>query len=57
MNNENRTPHWLHCPICKEQLDVKVYEDTIILNFPLYCPKCEIHTLINVVQLKMVKCE
>lgn len=57
MNNENRTPHWLNCPICKEQVDVKVYEDTILLNFPLDCPKCKAHTLINVIQLKMLRCK
>lgn len=57
MNNEIRTPHWLHCPICKEQVYVKIYEDTILLNFPLYCPKCKNDTLINVVQLKIVRCE
>ena len=57
MNNENRTPHWLNCPICEEQVDVKVYEDTILLNFPLDCPKCKAHTLINVIQLKMLRCK
>lgn len=57
MNNENRTPHWLPCPACNEKTDVKIYEDTVLLNFPLYCPKCKNKTLINVVQLKMVRCE
>ena len=37
--------------------DVKVYDDTVLLNFPLYCPKCKNKTLINVVQLKNVRCE
>ncbi len=57
MNNENRTPHWIPCPACNEKTDVKIYEDTVLLNFPLYCPKCNNKTLINVVQLKMVRCE
>ena len=57
MNNKNRTPHWIPCPVCKENTDVKVYGDTVLLNFPLYCPKCDNETLINVVQLKMVRCE
>lgn len=33
---------------------VKVFEDTVLLNFPLYCPSCENETIINVVKLKMV---
>lgn len=57
MNNENRTPHWIPCPACNEKTDVKIYEDTVLLNFPLYCPKCKNKTLINVVQLKMVRCK
>ena len=57
MNIENRTPHWIPCPVCKEITDVKVYGDTVLLNFLLYCPKCNNETLINVVQLKMVRCE
>ncbi|MCH5351899.1 MAG: conjugal transfer protein [Acutalibacter sp.] len=27
--------------------------DTILKNFPLYCPKCRQETLINVIQLHM----
>lgn len=57
MNNKNHTPHWIPCPVCKEKTDVKVYEDTVLLNFPLYCAKCKKKTLINVVQLKMVRCK
>lgn len=54
MNNENRTPHWIPCPICKEKTDVKIYEDTVLLSFPLKCPKCKQETQIDVVKLKMV---
>ncbi len=28
-------------------------EDTILENFPLYCPKCKQETLVNVKQLNM----
>ena len=38
MNKENRTPHWIPCPICKEKTDVKVFEDTeteMLINFQL----------------------
>ena len=32
---------------------MKVYGDTVLLNFPLFCPKCRKEIKINVVQLKM----
>lgn len=45
---------WIYCPICGGKTRTKVYEDTILLNFPLYCPKCKKEIRIDVVQLKMV---
>mgnify|MGYP003291499769 FL=1 len=55
MNNENRTPHWIPCPACNEKTDVKIYEDTVLVKFPLCCPKCGRETLIDVVKLRLVK--
>ena len=46
---------WIRCPICDEKTSVKVFEDTVLINFPLYCARCEKETIINVVQLKMVQ--
>lgn len=54
METEKRTPHWIPCPVCKETTDVKVYADTVLINYPLSCPHCKQGTLINVVQLKIV---
>ncbi len=45
---------WVSCPICHSKTRTKVYSDTVMINFPLFCPKCKIETLINVVKLKMV---
>lgn len=44
---------WIRCPICDGKTRTKVYSDTVLLNFPLYCPKCKKEIQINVVQLKM----
>ena len=44
---------WILCPICSSKTRTKVYEDTVLLRFPLFCPKCKKETPINVVQLKM----
>ena len=47
MNKED----WLLCPICKNKTRIKVREDTELIKFPLYCPKCKQEKLINVKQL------
>lgn len=45
---------WIRCPICGGKTRTKVYKDTVLIKFPLYCPKCKKETLVDVVQLKMV---
>ncbi|MCI6535976.1 MAG: cysteine-rich KTR domain-containing protein [Lachnospiraceae bacterium] len=45
---------WIHCPICGGKTRTKVYEDTVLIKFPLYCPKCKKELLVDVVKLKMV---
>jgi len=44
---------WIFCPICGSKTRVKIRSDTILENFPLFCPKCKKETLINVKQLNM----
>ncbi len=44
---------WLLCPVCGNKTRLKLREDTILKNFPLYCPKCKQETLINVQQMNM----
>ena len=39
---------WLLCPVCGNKTRVKIRGDTILENFPLFCPKCKQETLINV---------
>lgn len=54
MDNTSEKSLWIRCPICQGKTRTKVYDDTVLLNFPLYCPKCKKEILINVVDLKMV---
>ena len=42
---------WLLCPLCKNKTRVKIREDTELVNFPLFCPKCKQNSLVNVKQL------
>ncbi|MDD3537204.1 MAG: cysteine-rich KTR domain-containing protein [Eubacteriales bacterium] len=44
---------WILCPICGNKTRVKIRSDTVLNNFPLFCPKCKQETLINVKQLNM----
>lgn len=54
MNNTQNYSRWVCCPICGGKTRTKVYEDTVLVRFPLYCPKCKKEIRINVVQFKMV---
>ncbi|MBC8611729.1 cysteine-rich KTR domain-containing protein [Massilimaliae timonensis] len=42
--------HWIMCPVCNNKTRNKIREDTVLINFPLYCPKCKQETLINLRQ-------
>lgn len=42
--------HWIICPFRKTKTLNKVREDTVLINSPLYCPKCKQETLINLQQ-------
>ena len=54
MNDNRKTSLWIHCPICGGKTRTKVYEGTVLVKFPLYCPKCKKEIRVDVVQLKMV---
>ena len=38
---------WLLCPICGSKTRNIVREDSVLINFPLYCPKCKHENLIT----------
>ena len=44
---------WILCPVCKNKTRTRIRKDTMLTNFPLYCPKCKQETLINVKFLEM----
>ena len=44
---------WIRCPVCGNKTRMKIRSDTVLKNFPLYCPKCKRETLISVKQLKI----
>ena len=44
---------WIHCPVCGSKTRVKLRKDSVLLNFPLYCPKCKTESLIKAQELKI----
>lgn len=48
---------WLLCPVCGNKTRLKVRQDTELINFPLYCPKCKQETSVNVknTQLSVIR--
>ena len=39
--------------VCGSKTRIQIREDTILRNFPLYCPKCKQETLIDIQKLKI----
>ncbi|MGN0542654.1 MAG: cysteine-rich KTR domain-containing protein [Acutalibacteraceae bacterium] len=44
---------WLICPACGGKTRCRVRADTVMINYPLFCPKCRRETLINVKDFKI----
>lgn len=44
---------WLLCPVCGNKTRDRIRSDTVLINYPLYCPKCKQETLISVKQLNI----
>ena len=41
---------WILCPCCGAKTKTKAMENTILENFPLFCPRCKHETIIQVKQ-------
>ncbi|WP_366142609.1 cysteine-rich KTR domain-containing protein [uncultured Oscillibacter sp.] len=44
---------WVYCSICGNKTRDRIREDTILKNYPLYCPRCKTETLIDAKNLKI----
>ncbi len=54
MEYDKSETKWVHCPVCGAKTRTKVSEDTVLVNFPLFCPKCKKEIYVDVIKLKMV---
>ena len=41
------TQKWILCPVCGSKTRDRLREDTVLINYPLYCPKCKQENLID----------
>jgi len=44
LNNDK----WVLCPVCGSKTRIKVRLETVLENFPLYCPKCKKEIVISI---------
>lgn len=44
----NSKAEWIYCPVCKNKTRDRLRKDTILINYPLYCPKCKQEILIEI---------
>ena len=44
---------WILCPICGSKTRDKIRTDTVLINYPLYCPKCKQNSLISAKNMKI----
>lgn len=44
---------WIYCPVCGNKTRDRIRQDTVLKNYPLYCPKCKQETLIEVNNLQI----
>ena len=45
---------WVLCPVCGAKTRDRIREDTVLLNYPLYCPKCKQETLIEAKKFQII---
>lgn len=38
---------WILCPVCGAKTRARLLTDTILRNFPLFCPKCRYECVIR----------
>lgn len=50
---EIKKDRWILCPSCKSKTRSRIRKDTILKNYPLYCPKCKKEVLIDAKELQI----
>ncbi len=48
-----KSSEWIICPACGNKTRDKIRKDSVLINYPLYCPKCKKEILINAKDLRI----
>ena len=48
---------WIYCPTCGNKTHTKINPDTVLIHFPLFCPKCRREHLVDVQEQKIILLE
>lgn len=51
MNNEKSK--WLCCPICGAKTRTKVFDSTVLIDFPLFCRECQKEIVVTLVEKRI----
>ena len=41
---------WIHCPVCHCRTRTKIKKETVVYNFPVFCPKCKKEFLVDIIE-------
>ena len=55
--NKHNESHWVVCPCCGGKTKIKINENTVLLNFPLFCPRCKKESIIGIIKFKTLKAQ
>ncbi len=50
---KNQEKQWILCPACGQKTRDRIRPDTVLINYPLYCPKCKQENLIQAKKLQI----
>ncbi len=48
---------WVFCPVCGGKTRIRVLKRTVLIDFPLYCPKCRRENLISIRNMVITESE
>ena len=46
---------WVMCPLCGAKTRLRLLQKTVLVSFPLFCPKCRRESIINARNYKVEK--
>jgi len=54
---DKKSEAWVMCPICGSKTRLRLRHDTVLKNFPLFCPKCKQERVVNAKEFRVVPAE